>query len=181
MQRNFDALEKFLDDDLGAGRAEGFAHHDFVHGFFRFSLIPANQNTFAEREAIGFHHALAAERSAKSFRRRHVRKCSRRRRRDAVFLHELLRENLGRFELRGLLVHAPNFPTVLLKQIHDAQRERVVRADHGEINFIFLRECEQFRQIFGADIDALNRRRIFPEPFLRDAGVARCAENFFRM
>jgi hypothetical protein len=83
----------------------------------------------------------------------------------------------GRLELRRLLVHAPDFQAVFLEQIHDAQRQRVVRADDGEINFHFLREREQPRQIFRADVDTFDRRAVAGEVFLRNAGVARRAPH----
>ena len=60
------------------------------------------------------------------------------------------------FELRRLLVHAPDLQAVLLKQIHDAKRQRVVRADDGEIHLLLLREREQLGQIFRANVDAFN-------------------------
>ena len=66
---------------------------------------------------------------------------------------------------------------MFLEQIHDAQRERIVRADDGEINFLFLREGEQLGQIFRADVDAFDQCAVFGEPFLRDAGVARRAPH----
>ena len=77
---------------------------------------------------------------------------------------------------------------MLLEQVHDAERERVVRADDGEVNFRFLREREQCGQIFRADGDAFDTFRrtgslpvrcfglgqagSLPYFLLRDAGVA---------
>ena len=84
--------------------------------------------------------------------------------------------------MRGFLVHAPDAQTVFLEQIHDAQRERIVRPDDGEFDFLFPRECEQLRQILRADVDAFDRvAQPFapgePAHFLRDAGVARRAPH----
>ena len=73
VQRNFHAFQKFLDDNVRARRAEGFADQDFVNGLVRFGDVGANQNAFAERQAVGFHGAFAAERRGKFLRRRHVR------------------------------------------------------------------------------------------------------------
>ena len=61
VEGNLDAFKKFLDDDIRARRAERLADHDFVHGRFRLGLIGANQNAFAKRETVGFHHAFAAQ------------------------------------------------------------------------------------------------------------------------
>ena len=70
VQGNLDAFEKFLNDHVRARCTKRFADHDFVHGLFCLNLIRANQNAFAQRKAVGFHHAFAAERCAKFLRRR---------------------------------------------------------------------------------------------------------------
>ena len=159
-------------------RAESLADQDFVNRLVRLGLAGANQNAFAERQAVGLHRAFAAQRRRKFLgRHRLAGKRPGTRSRDAVFLHELLGENLGRLELRGLLVRPPDAQAVFLEQIHDAQRQRIVRADDREFDFLFLREREQLRQIFRADVHAFDRRAVFGEAFLRDAGVARRAPH----
>ena len=148
---------------LRARRAEGFADQDFVNGLVGLRHVRANQNAFAERQAVGLHGAFAVQRcrqmpwppTSPAVKR------PGRGRRDAVFLHEVLGENLGRLELRGLLVRPPDAQAVFLEQIHDAQRERIVRPDDGEIDFLFLREREQLGQILRADVHALDRARHF--------------------
>jgi hypothetical protein len=69
----------------------------------------------------------------------------------------------------------PKSSVPFLEQIHDAERQRIVRPDDGEFDFLFPRECQQFRQIFRADVDAFDQRAVLGETFLRDAGVARRA------
>ena len=66
---------------------------------------------------------------------------------------------------------------MFLKQIRDAQCQRIVRPDDSEFDFLFLREREEFRQIIRAEIDASDNGIVFREPFLRDAGVARRAPH----
>src|ERR1019366_6047107 len=80
-------------------------------------------------------------------------------------------------ELRGFLVRPPYSQSVFLEQIHDAERERIVRANDGEVGFLFLRKREQLRQILRAEIHTLDQRRIFGESFLCDARIARRAPH----
>ena len=117
----------------------------------------ADQNAFAQREAVGFHYAFA-EAGGEFLRSSNVVKCPGSGGGNAVFLHESLGENLGRFELRRLLVHAPDSQAVLLEQIHDAERQRIVRPDDGKIHFLLLREGKQLGQILRTDVDAFHRR-----------------------
>ena len=148
---------------------------DFVNRLVRFRHACTNQNAFAERQTIGFHRAFAIQRSREFLCQSRGGKRSSACGRDAVFLHEILGENFGRLELRGFLVRSPDPPAVFLEQIHDAQRQRIVRPDDGEFDFLFLRKGEQLRQIPGAKVHALDERGIFCQPFLCDAGVARRA------
>ncbi len=87
--------------------------------------------------------------------------------------------------MRGFLVRAPDALAVFLKQIDDAEGERIIRADDGEFDFLFLREREELGQIFGGDINAfdrlpgllksllLNSRVAGRAPHLRDVGRLR--------
>src|SRR5215203_5615869 len=106
-----------------------------------------NDHSLAQRKAIGLDDTTSGERSGEIFCVTWVGKCSRARRRDAVPLHEVLRENFRRLELRGLLVHAPNAEALRLKQIDDAECERIVRADDTEVRLFLLRERQQARQV----------------------------------
>jgi hypothetical protein len=58
-----------------------------------------------------------------------------------------------------------------LKQIHDAQRERIVRPDDGEFDFLFLREREQPGKSSALMLTHSTARH-FWRAFLCDAGVA---------
>jgi hypothetical protein len=89
----------------------------------------------------------------------------------------MLRENFGRFKLCRLLVRPPNPQAVFLEQIHNAERERIVRPDDGEFDFLLLREREQFRQIICADVDALDGFLRFLRSLLFNSRIARRAPN----
>jgi hypothetical protein len=169
VQRNLDAFEKFLDDHARARRAEGLADHDFVHGLFRFGLVGANQNAFAEREAVGFHHAFAAER-AQRLRRPAIEKF-RPRRRDAVFLHELLGENLRRLELRGFLVRPQMRRPFFWNKSTMPSASGLSGPTTVRSIFFSCANASSFGQILRADVHAFDGRG-FWRAFLRDAGVA---------
>ena len=131
----------------------------------------ADENAFAEGETVGFHGATAIEFVSKIFGGGGVVERASFGRRDAIFLHEILGENFGGFELGGFFVWAPNAQAARLKKINDAEGQRVVGADDGEVGFMFVGEFEERREIFGADRDVLDHRAVL-EPFERSTGVA---------
>ena len=84
-------------------------------------------------------------------------------------LHEFLRENLRRFELRGALRGAEDPQAVLLEKIDDARGERVVRADDREVDALILGKLHERRLLGDFQRDARGE--------WRDAGIARRAKN----
>ena len=87
--------------------------------------------------------------------------------------HEILREGFRGLELRGLLVRPPDAQAVLLEQVNNSDRKRVVRPDDRQVDPVLLREIEQLRQILRADANAFDRRLILHQPLQGDAGVGR--------
>ena len=88
------------------------------------------------------------------------------RRGDPVADHELLGEILGGFKLRGTLGWAEDAQTRRLKYIDHTGRQRRFRADDGEMDFLVLRELQQFGNCRDVDIDET--------VFARGAGVTGC-------
>ena len=80
-----------------------------------------------------------------------------------------------------LLVWAPDAPTVLLPQIHDAQRQRVVRPDDGEVGAVLPGEGEEAGQVFRAQVNALDGRAVLRQAFAGDAGIAGRAPHLRNM
>ena len=115
VQRNLHAFQKFLDHNVGAGRAEGLADQDLINGPFGLRLAGANQNAFAERQAIGLNRTTPPKTGKGSWPPSRRRKRPGPRRRNAVFLHEILGKNFGRLELRGFLVRPPDAQAVFLE------------------------------------------------------------------
>ena len=61
---------------------------------------------------------------------------------------------------------------MLAEQIHDAERQRVVGSDDGEVGVVLPGEGMEGGQVFRAEVDALDRGAVLCQAFLRDAGVA---------
>ena len=60
----------------------------------------------------------------------------------------------------------------LLEQVHDAQRQGVVRPDDGEVDAVLPGEGQEGGQVFGAKLDALDRGAVLCQAFLGDASIA---------
>ena len=111
----------------------------------RLGHVAADQHAFAQRQAVGFDRATAAERGRESRGRGGIGERAGPRGGNAVLLHEPLGEDFGGLELRRLLVRAPDAQPCLLQQIHDAQRQRIVRPDDGEVGPVRLRKGREAR------------------------------------
>ena len=163
------AFQKFLDDHAAPGVAEFARVHDFVDRQRGFPRVLRDDDAFAERQAVGFHDERIAHGAAEFLRLDAVGKTARARGRQAVALHEFLRENLRRFELRGVLRGAEDAQAVALEKIDDARGERVVWADDGEVDALVFGELHE-RGVLG-DFERQACRE------LRDAGIAGCAKD----
>ncbi len=149
-------VEQFLDDDGGARAAEGLLDEDLLDGLVGLGHVVADQDAFAERQTVGFDGATSAERGGEARSGGGIGEGAGAGGRDAVFLHEPLGEDLGGFELGGLLVRAPDAQAVLLPEVHDAERQGIVRPDDGEVGAVFLGEGAQAGQVLRAEVDALD-------------------------
>ena len=129
-------------------RAKGAFDQDLLDSLVGLGHVVADQDAFAERQAVRFDGATASKRSRKAGRGGGIREGAGARGRDAMFLHEPLGEDFGRLKLGGLLARAPDAPPILLPQIYNTERERVVRPDDGEVGALFLGEGAEPGQIF---------------------------------
>jgi hypothetical protein len=84
-----------------------------------------------------------------------------------VLAHELLRPALARLDLGGRAGRAERAQPARLEGVDDPVRERVVRADDGQVDRALGRPIGQPIDLARADRDELGQ--------LADAGVARCA------
>ena len=102
------------------------------------------------------------------------------RRRNAVANHEILREILRAFELRGGLGRSEDAQSAGAEGVDDTRCQRRFRADQGEVHFLLLGEIGkradvgdgqvlQFLFVCGAgiagrDVDDLDARRLGQSP-----------------
>src|SRR3954470_14834664 len=98
MQRNLRPFEKLLDNDTASGRAKSHLHQNFVDGSVCLRNRLANQDAFAQREAIRLDRTPSAESTGKSLCFLGLVKDPGTRGRNSAALHKGLRKCLGRFE-----------------------------------------------------------------------------------
>ena len=167
MEKNlegFRAGQKLFDDDPRAGRAElRFLHHgrDGFHGAF---AVGADEHALAERQTIRLDDDGHIRRLQILDRRVIIVKRLIRRRRNAVLLHQVLREHLAALDDGGILSRAERGNPLLRQRIHHAEAQRVVRRDDDEIHLVLRRPAD----------DAVHVRRLEGQAGrnLRDAAVA---------
>src|ERR1051326_8831442 len=78
--------------------------------------------------------------------------------RNRVLPHELFREDLGAFELRGQAGGAEDREAALLELVDDAEGERKLGADDGEVHLQPLGEVGELDDVGHADVDAVGHR-----------------------
>ena len=163
------ADEEFLDDHASTRVAELPRVHDLVDRERGFHGVARDDDALAEREAVRLHHERIRHALREGVRLGAIGKAARARGRDAVALHEFLREDLRGFELRGVLRRAEDAQARGLEAIDDAGGERVVGTDDGEVDALVARELHEGVVVGDLDGNAGGE--------LRDAGVARRAED----
>jgi hypothetical protein len=87
-----------------------------------------------------------------------------------VVAEDLFGKRFTAFELRGSLIGRENAQAPRLEQVGNAERERQLRADDGEIDIFFDRERGELLDLLNADGDKLGE--------FANAGAARRAVNF---
>ena len=84
-----------------------------------------------------------------------------------VFLHQILGESLAALQDRGILP-GPEYPeTGRFHLVHQASHQRIVHADDGQVNRLFLRKFHDFIKFHSANGHAFRD--------LSDPRIARCA------
>ncbi|MPM04506.1 hypothetical protein SDC9_50784 [bioreactor metagenome] len=80
------------------------------------------------------------------------------RRRDAEFMHERFGKALASLYFGGGFAGAETANALCAEPVANAQNQRVVRADDGEVDFVFHRERDDFVNLGSADGHALRVR-----------------------
>ncbi len=165
-QRSLLARHEFLYDDAAAGGTELLILHDVIDGCQRLSLGLRHDDTLASCETIGLHddrRALLFYVVTRCLRlREHCILC----RRDAVLLHEVLRERFRALDLGCQLRRAESLYASGIQRIDDTVRERYLRADDNEVDGFLLGQL--YDCIIICDVDSGNAFR-----YCRHSRIAR--------
>jgi len=175
-EARFLAVEEFLDHDACACVAELVARQHHVDRFVRFLERHRDDHALAGREAVGLHDDRRAFRVDVGMRGGRVREGLVVGGRNAVPLHERLREILRALELRGFARRPEDLQAARAEQVDDAGRERRFGPDERECDAFAFREVGERVErrdvdvlqtlvlrraaIAGRDIDHLNARRL---------------------
>ncbi len=137
--RHFDAFEKLLDDHSSRGRTKLTVEH-FGEFVFRFLQVIEYQHTFTSRKTIGLEHirSFHAFKELETFVEVLLVHLKALGRRNAIFLHEVLGIGFRTLQLGAALVGTDDFHSlqgiIVLEEIHDAIHQRLLRADHDQVN-----------------------------------------------
>ena len=146
---DFLPVQSLLQHQFRAGFAEFPLDGDPLDGIERILSSAADDDSLTSGQAIGFHDP----RHILRFRRVPIANeaCSRLRRAKHVVIggryiggtQQLFAEDLAGFQLRRLAIGTEDAQAFLTERIDDAVRERPLRTDHGQANFLLPGEADQ--------------------------------------
>ena len=157
--------QKLLDHDLVAGVAEGFVLHDGLDGVLRLNQILGDQHALAQRQAVGLDDDGEGGGFQILQRLGGVVEDLVAGGGDAVLLHQVLGEHLAGLDAGGLGIRAEAGDARLVKPVHAAQGQGIVRSHHSEIDIMGLGEVHDGGNVLGTDLRDAHR-------VLGDAAVA---------
>ncbi len=168
-ERHLLAAEEFLDHHLVPRLAEFPLEHDLLDGLVGLFLLAADVDALAGGQAVGLDHQreLGAGKIVQRFGggMDHLEVGGG----DVVLAHELLGERLGGLDHGRLLGGAEDLQVAAVELVDDAQRQRLLRPDHGQVDLLLLGEIGQLDDAGGLDVDQLGQ--------LLHARVARGGED----
>ena len=158
-ERHFRTGEALLEDERAAGVAEASLLHRRDHGSLGLVAVGSDDDALARRQAVGLEHQREPERARPDDRQggSGLRKRLVSRRRHLVARHEVFRKRLARLEAGGLRGRAEHGKAVLLEKVDQAEAQRQLGADDGEIDVLASSELSK----------ALDVRHTY----IKDAGV----------
>ncbi len=163
-QRDLLALEPPLDHDPAGARAEAALLEEHRQRRLQLAFVRRNDHALAGREAVRLEHEAALEAVGRAPGLVGVVGDLELRRRNAVALHELLGERLAAFDLGRLPARPEDAQPAQAELIHDAERQRQLGADDGQVDLEGAGEIGQLLDLVGGD-----RNRVRE---LRRAGIA---------
>jgi hypothetical protein len=152
------ARDVALDEDPVGRRAEDVVVEEELQRALGFLRLVRHDDALAGREAVRLEHARHAERLERLLRLAARLADLGVRRRDAVLLHEELREDLRALELGGEPVRPEGRQPPARELVHEAERERQLRPDDGQVDLHRLREVRQLDHVLDADREAGRER-----------------------
>ena len=154
---------------MRSGSAQRLAPEKLIERGVDVTFGERHEDAFASRQSVDFDDRGILRLLQRRLRLIHRRARRRLGRRDVVFAHELLREDFRSFQLCGEAGRTENRKSALLEFVDDAEGERELGTDDGEVDFQFVGEIGQFDDVGDADPDAVCDRC--------DAGVSRSGVN----
>ena len=145
----------FFDDDAAAGSAEDMVFHHGIDRFDGFCFRLGDDDAFAGSQAVGFDDDGCALFFNIGLGGIAIGKGSVGCRRDMVFLHEVLGEDLRPFHLGSGLVGTKDSQTLGLSQVGKAFGQGDFRADDEHVDAFFLGIVRDGVQVGQGDVDAL--------------------------
>ena len=159
--RRFGADEKLLQHDRVAGITESTIDHRGADGGFRFLAGHRDHHAFARRKTVGLEH----DRIAKPLRPKGSERSLRRRAnqivggRDLMPRHEILREGFTGLQGGRRPGRADDGEIVGVKEIGDAEAERTLGTDHGQVHGFTTRNGQQLRRFCQIGLDTAGKGR----------------------
>ena len=161
----------FFNQHPRAAPAELAALHHLDHGLFRLAYRRRDDDALAQRQAVRLDDNRRALRIQIRQRLLHLGEDFAPRRGDAVFAHQVFREDLARFHLRGVSRRAERRNAFRFQPVHAAQRQRIIRRHADKIHLFPFRQRHNAVDIRRFHIGNAARHS-------RNARVARRAEQF---
>ena len=144
---DFGAAHELFDDDACAGIAEDLLSHDLVNRIDRVGLAVTDLYALALGKAGGFDHDRRGPHFDVLLGGVGVRETAGLGGRDGLAAHQFLGEPLVAFQPGCLLARAEDAQAGFLQAVGKAERQRVFRADHDEVDRIVLGEAFDFDEI----------------------------------
>ena len=147
------ALEELLDEHLARRVAELGVDEHVPQGRLDLLFVHADADALAGGEAVGLEHDRDAELRDGLARLGLGAHDDVVRRRDLGGAHDLLGEGLAALHAGGGLDGAEGGEAGLLEGVHDAEAERDLGADDGEVGAVLLRPGDEPGDVLGGDRD----------------------------
>ena len=139
-----------------AGCAELLVQHDLLDTVGGLLLVLADQHALAQSQAVGLddHRVLAFGLDVRHDLGRVIKGLILRGG-DAVFLHQVLGEHLGRLDAGSGLVRAESRDAGLCQLVHHAQGQRIILRHHDVVKLFLNGKAHHGLHIGGLDVLAL--------------------------